>query len=110
MCDTNQVLHQGTIQFVEVRFFFQATVEGTKATLALGSLYSPANEYHKTRTHGALVVCRYEGEESLVVIRVNSIISVVGMMPFEEQHAGYPQFYLVEKFGLGVVDTGGIVG
>jgi hypothetical protein len=53
-------------------------------------------------------VCNYEDEENLVVIRVKSILSVVGMMPLKEPDEGSRQFYLVEKFGLGVVDTGDI--
>ena len=67
------------------------------------------DECHREYTHGALMVCNYEGESNLVVIRAKSILSVVGMMPFKEQDEGTRQFYLVEKFGLGVVDTGDIV-
>ena len=40
------------------------------------------------------------------MIRVNSIISVVAMIPFGEQGGGTQDFFLVEKFALGVVDTG----
>jgi hypothetical protein len=106
-----KVLHQGTIRFVEARFYFRAIVEGIEESLALCSLYSLTDEHHRGRTHGALIVCDYEGERTLVVIRAKSILSVVGMMPFKdpEQDEGGRQFYLVEKFGLGVVDTGDII-
>ena len=104
-----QVLHQGTIRFVEVRFYFRAIVEGIEETLALGSLYSLADEYHRRCTHGALIVCKYEGEQDLVVIRAKSILSIVGMMPFENEDGGSCRFYLVEKPGLDVVDTGDII-
>jgi hypothetical protein len=57
-------------------------------------------------THGALNVYKYEGENSLVVIKANSIISVVAMVPFREQVEGGCPFFLVEKFALGVLDTG----
>ena len=104
-----QVLHQGTIRFVEAKFYFRAVVGGIEETLVMCSLYSPADEYRRDYTHGALIVCNYEGDSNLVVIRVKSILSVIGMMPFKEQDEGTRQFYLVEKFGLGVVDTGDIV-
>ena len=51
-------------------------------------------------------MCNYEGEQNLVVIQAKSILSVIGMMPFKEQDG---KFYLVEKFGLGVVDTGDVI-
>lgn len=37
----------------------------------------------------------------MVVIRVKTILSIVGMMPFQETG----EFYLLEKFSLGVIDT-----
>ena len=40
------------------------------------------------------------------MIRVDSILSVVAMIPFGEQGEGTRDFFLVEKFALGVVDTG----
>ena len=49
----------------------------------------------------------YEGEEALIVIRASTILSVVAMVPFGKQVQGRPaRFFLVEKFALGVVDTG----
>ena len=40
------------------------------------------------------------------MIRVNSILSVVAMIPFGEQGGGTQDFFLIEKFALGIVDTG----
>lgn len=91
---------------MEARFYFQAIVEGVAETLAMCSLYSPADGLLREHTHGALIVCDYEGEDSLVVIPVKSILSVVAMVPFGWQGGGSRRFFLVEKFGLGVVDTG----
>ena len=44
---------------------------------------------------------------NLVVIRATDILSVVTMVPFGKRVQGrLPRFFLVEKFSLGVVDTG----
>jgi hypothetical protein len=90
---------------VEAWFYFQATVDAVEETLALCSLYSLADEDHREDTSGALNVCDYKGEGNLVVIRAKSILSVVGMMPFQEDRQR-GRFYLTEKFALGVIDTG----
>jgi len=90
---------------VEVWFYFQAIVGGIEEPLALCSLYSLPDEDKEEYTHGALNVHSYEGQDALIVIRVKAILSVIGMMPFPET----ADFYLTEKFSLGVVDTGDAV-
>jgi len=65
-------------------------------------MYSLPDERQTAYTYGALNLCDPEGEGGLVVIRAKSILSIVGMMPFKETG----DFYLTEKFSLGVVDTG----
>lgn len=78
-----------------------------RETLALCSLYSAADERLNRETNGALNVFEYKGEDALVVIRATTILSVVAMVPFGEWVQGRPaRFFLVEKFALGVVDTG----
>ena len=102
-----QVLHQGAIRIVEARFYFRVDVGGTRETLVLCSLYSPADERLNRATHGALNVFEYKGEDSLIIIRATAVRSVVTMVPFSEQGQGRPvRFFLVEKFSLGVVNTG----
>jgi hypothetical protein len=92
---------------MEVRFYFRATVGRAQESLAICSLYSPADERLHRETYGALNVFEYKGEDDLVVIRATSILSVVTMVPFGERTQGRPvRFFLVEKFSLGVVDTG----
>ena len=55
----------------------------------------------------ALNVFTYNGEDGLVVIRATTILSVVAMVPFGRQTQELPsRFFLIEKFSLGVVDTG----
>ena len=104
-----QVLHQDVIRFAEVQFYFRATINRIKETLVLCSLYSPVNEQHREYSNSALNVCSYEGVNQLVVIRAKSILSVVAMVPFCGQDESTRDFFLVEKFALGVVDTGDIV-
>lgn len=57
-------------------------------------------------SNGALNICSYEGQRVLVVIPVHSILSVVAMIPFGEQGEGTQRVFLIEKFALGVVNTG----
>jgi hypothetical protein len=94
---------------VEARFYFRVNIAGTRETLALCSLYSPGDKRLHRETHGALNVFEYKGEDTLIVIRASKILSVVAMVPFGEQIQGLPaRFFLVEKFALGVIDTGAI--
>ena len=51
----------------------------------------------------------YYGEDSLIVVQVTSVISVVAMMPFHEWQGLPARFFLVEKFALGVIDTGTVL-
>jgi len=103
--DTIQVLYKGAIRFFEVKFFFHASIARVQETLALGSMYSPVDNELKIRSYGALNVCNHV-ETPYVVIKANSILSVVAMVPFEENTS---RFFLVEKFALGVVHTDGNV-
>jgi len=100
-----QVLHQGTIRFVEAQFYFRAIVNGIEEVLVLCSLYSLVDDLQRRYSNGALIVCSYQGEDQLVVIRAKSILSVVALVPFT-QGGRIGEFFLAEKFALGVVDTG----
>ncbi len=69
--------------------------------LALVSVYDAPDEEILTKSHTALWVQKYAGEESMRVIRVKDIVSVVGMVPFKNTGKS-DLFYLVEKFGLDI--------
>ena len=95
---------------LEAKFYFCTAIAGSEETLVLGSLYSPADGGLHRHSHGALNVFEYCGVEGLVVIRTTDIRSVVTLTPFPENIARpRPHFFLVEKFSLGVVDTGVIL-
>ena len=79
------------------------------------------NETIYQHTHGVLTVCHYQGEQTedeqnenarnLVAIEIESIIAVVGMVPFGEREEGRnPSFYLAEKLGLDMYDWDTTVG
>ena len=88
-----------------MQYFFRAVVGGTPETLALCSLYSPVDERYLEESNGALIVCKYAGENRLIVIRVKTILSCVAMVPFT-QGGERDEFYLVEKPSVGVAHTG----
>ena len=51
-----------------------------------------------------LAVCRYQGEEVLVVIDIKSILSVVAMIPFNfliDNRSD--QYFMIEQVGLDIV-------
>ena len=89
--------------FMEVKFFFCGSVAGFQESLTIGSMYSIADEDLKNHSHGALNVFEYD-EKPLVVIMVKSILSVVAMVPFKQEGESC-QFFLVEKFALGIIDS-----
>lgn len=102
----SQILHHGVIRFAEVKFYFTNRFQGETRGFAFVSLYSPANEHLLDYSTGTLVVCRYAGEGSLVVIDANSICSVVAMVPFQYAIDGGGDYYfMIEKIGLDVVDA-----
>jgi hypothetical protein len=89
-----------------VKFYFTKTSGGETRELALVSLYSPPNQYLLDNSSGALIVCRYQGERTLVVIDVKWILSVVAMVPFRYRVDGLDNYYfMIEKIGLDVVDV-----
>lgn len=73
---------------------------------ALVSLYSPPNEFLLQTSHTTLAVCKYQGERALVVIDVESILSVVAMVPFDFLiDNDSDQYFMIEQVGLDVVEV-----
>ena len=100
-----QILHHGLVNFAQVRFYFTEVLQEEMRAFALVSLYSPANDHLLGYSNGTLIVCRYQGEEALVVIDVKCILSVVAMVPLQCVINGLDDYYFViEKIGLDVVD------
>ncbi|TBU45654.1 hypothetical protein BD309DRAFT_859727, partial [Dichomitus squalens] len=104
-------------RFAEVQFFFQLKkmrddggTDDVDMTLAMISLFTPPDPAILRDTYGALVACRYQGEESREVIVATDIASVVAMLPLsprreeaEDPHAAdlySNRFYVVERLGF----------
>ena len=103
---TRQLLHHNVIHFAEVQFYFTKTFGDESRALALVSLYSPPDNYLLQLSSDTLVVCRYQGEEALIVIDVKSILSVVAMVPFPFTLGGRDnQYFMIEKIGLDVIEV-----
>ena len=64
------------------------------------------DQFLRKYSSDTLNVCTYTGQRKSVVNQVDFIFSVVAMVPFRQQDGGTQHFLLVEKFVLGVVDTG----
>ena len=92
-----KVLYRGTVRIVEAMFFFRTKISGVRETLVLCSLYSSAYEQLHQETYGALNVFEYMGEDDLIVIRANAILSVVAMVPFSERIQGHPPLFFNRK-------------
>ncbi|KAF8414549.1 hypothetical protein L210DRAFT_3306821, partial [Boletus edulis BED1] len=81
-----KVTLNGTLRFAEVRYFAHLITDsnpgGNEAdNVALVTLYSLPNEDLLARSNGALVSCTKLGEASLCIIDIESIQSVVTMIP-----------------------------
>lgn len=101
-----KIIHQNEIRFAEVKFFFLKSFGDASEALAVVSLYSPPDKYLLQSSYDTLCVCRYEGEDSLVVISAKSIISVVAMVPFPFTVGGHNnQYFMIEQIGLDVVEA-----
>ena len=76
--------------------------------LAIISIYPEPNPDLLMESHGTLVSCQYFGDDSLVVIEVSCIESVVAMVPHNPPHSKNSElhFFLVEQPGLDIVSLG----
>ena len=80
--------------------------------VALVSLYSTPDPDLLEISSDTLLVCKYHGDASLVLVEAQSIKSVVAMVPFMEKPEGGSsqchkgRFFVVEKPGLSLVELG----
>ena len=100
-------------RFGEVYFFYRISVEGDQwMPVALISLYSIPDPDLLKISSNTLLACRYHGDASLVLVKAESIKSVVAMVPLmEKPEGGRPRchkgrFFVVEKPGLSLVELG----
>ena len=109
----SQVIYEDKERFGEVYFFYRISVAGDQwRPVALISLYSTPDPTLLETSSDTLLICRYCGDESLVLVEAQAIKSVVAMVPFMERpegdrprcHGG--RFFVVEKPGLSLAELG----
>ena len=90
----------------EVQFFFQVKLQGVDTTVALVANYSAPDATLMEKSSGALAVCQFLGQQSLEVIKIEFIHSVVGMVPYPHTEV-QDCFFLVERMGYDIAYLGG---
>ncbi|CDO72558.1 hypothetical protein BN946_scf184983.g41 [Trametes cinnabarina] len=112
-----QILQDET--FAEVRFFFQYVIGEDTHTLAMVSQFSTPDIEILQESAKTLMVCNYQGDDALRVIRATEITSVVAMVPLPMtpaeaaepgSHKRYAtRYFVVEKMGLDITILAGNV-
>jgi hypothetical protein len=86
-------------------------VNHRRRRLALVTLYGPPDAELRAKSFDTLWVCKYGGDESLLVLDVKSIQSVVSMVPFlphdHPEDASPDLFFVNQDLGLDVADLDG---
>lgn len=95
----------GDEAYAEIQFFFQADVDDEILTLALISRYSPPEQDLLEASSKTLWVCEEldEATSSMEIIEVETIRSVVAMVPFDDGRV-----FMVEKMGLEIGSMAGV--
>jgi hypothetical protein len=99
---------EGKICYGEVQFFFITPDELSKP-VALVWTFSAPNEDLFEDSHGVVYsVTKLVEEEGLKVVNVESILSVIAMVPHNYVlEDGKPRFFVWERIGLEVTSLGG---
>ena len=96
-----------------MKYYFPATINAQRKALALISLFSPPDNELRTKSRDTLWVCRYRGDESLLVVDASSIHSVVSMVPFlplnHPNISDCDLFFVNQDLGLDVAEIDGDV-
>lgn len=77
-----QLENDATPYFGEVQYYCLLSVGGNRQAVALVAIYSEPDVDLLRQSHNTLRVCRHIGNRNLRVINVESIKTVVGMVPF----------------------------
>ncbi|KAF8957135.1 hypothetical protein BDZ97DRAFT_1763202 [Flammula alnicola] len=102
------IADNGIARFGEVLYYFRCKRQNTVISLAVLSAYSQPDPELLAASHGTFISCKYLGDNSLQVIDVSRIQSVVAMVPHKlEKHRVEEKYYfLVERPGPGsLLDT-----
>lgn len=91
--------------FGEVQFFFQLKIDNREETVALISVFGNPDPHLLQESSGALIVCKYQGNNSLEVVPVKTISTCIAMIPFKNPEDNL--FFVCNKMGLDVAFLGG---
>ncbi|KAF8259056.1 hypothetical protein EI94DRAFT_1618096, partial [Lactarius quietus] len=90
----------------EVQFYFRSKHTGVERAYALVSVWSEPNQQLFEESSQAVYACAYCGQDSLQVIEVKTILSVVGMVLMQPSLGDRsPRFFLIDKPGLIILMT-----
>ena|SRR5271154_4866316 len=92
------------IRYAEVLYFFVVLKGDRQHTLAAVKLFAPPDPDLLRDSFETLWVCRFPGDEGIVVVNATSITDVIGMVPFhrpgEKDDYAAEEFFTVEKITL----------
>lgn len=96
------------MRFGEAYYYFRCKVHERTFTMVLLSLYSDPHPILFKESLGTVIVCKYTGDSSLVIVDFTSIISVVAMVPrtFSFLDSQEDWRFVVEKPGLDIARLG----
>ncbi|KAF7371937.1 hypothetical protein MVEN_00051600 [Mycena venus] len=100
------IMYSGKHQIAEVQFYFWAKFDDAEHALALVDWYSEPCPNLLEHSYGTLWSCGYEPGKHLAVIPVQSILSVVAMIPHNVGEEAL-RYFLVEKPGLDMISLAG---
>lgn len=103
-----QCIYDGKTCFGKVYFYFRCRIEGREMVLAIISEYSKPDPTLLLQSHGTFTSCQNFGDNSLVVVDVFCLKSVVAMVPHNPPHSKDSElhFFLVERPGLDIANLG----
>ena len=91
--------------YAEVLYFFVVQKDDIQHTLAAVQIFSLPDPRLLNESYGTLHICRFPGEEGVVVVDAKSLMDVVGMVPFnwpvqERGDLNRGEFFPIEKISL----------
>ncbi|KAN0087914.1 hypothetical protein V8E55_006535 [Tylopilus felleus] len=116
---TAEFLSNNSPRLAEVRYFAHLIIDPNNhddpgnnqaqaqfQDVALVTLYSLPDDDLLVQSHGALVSCTKLGEDSLCIIEISTIQSVVAIIPHSPPGIDEDRYFLLEKTGMQIVHFG----
>ncbi|KAA1473446.1 hypothetical protein DENSPDRAFT_779875 [Dentipellis sp. KUC8613] len=92
--------------FGEVQYYFCLHINQKIVPLAMVSMYGPPDaDLLKLSSH-TVWSCQYQGQSAMKVVHVNTIQSVVAMVPHQSRQEWTNRYFVVEKMGLDIAYKG----